>query len=116
MNKAQLIEKVAESLGSHPAAKEAVEVVLDVIVREVVAGGRVSITGFGALESVPVARRKRRNPMTGEMVMVKATRRVRFRAGQNFLDLTAGRKKLPKKGSAIKKALKGSVVKAAAKS
>jgi hypothetical protein len=44
---------------------------------------------------------------------VPSTYRVRFRAGQNLLDLVTKTKKLPRKGSAIKKAPKGSITKVA---
>lgn len=47
MNKAELVKALEERLGSRKAAQEALEVVLDTIVREVAKGGRVAITGFG---------------------------------------------------------------------
>jgi DNA-binding protein HU-beta len=113
MNKARLIEKVSETLGSRALAVEAVELVLDTMVREIASGGRVAITGFGTLDSVAVSARQARNPATGETVQLAATRRVRFRAGRNLADLVTGAKKLPTDVSAIKKAPKGSVGKGA---
>ncbi len=50
MNKAELVKALEERLGSRKAAQEALEVVLDTIVREVAKGGRVAITGFGTFE------------------------------------------------------------------
>jgi DNA-binding protein HU-beta len=109
MNKAQLIDEVTERNGFYLTAEQAVEAVLDAITREVAKGGRVSVTGFGAFDSVAKPRRKARNPQTGETVWVPATQKVRFRPGQNLIDLVAKKKKLPKTGSAIKKAPKGGV-------
>lgn len=109
MNKAQLVEAVATKMGSRETAALAVDAVLDVIVREVVAGsGRVSVTGFGSFEKVDRPERWARNPQTGERVRVEKTSVPRFRAGQNFKDLAAGKKKLPrgKNVTAIKKAPK----------
>lgn len=109
MNKGQLVEAVAGKLGSRVAAEEAVDAVLDVMVRAVVAGERVSVTGFGTLEPVERSARTSRNPRTGERVRVKKTTVPRFRAGQGFKDLVSGTKKLPKDGPSVAKAPKGSL-------
>ncbi|MEW1655208.1 MULTISPECIES: HU family DNA-binding protein [unclassified Streptomyces] len=110
MNKAQLVEAIADKLGGRQNAAEAVDAVLDAIVRAVVAGDRVSVTGFGSFEKVDRPARYARNPQTGERVRVKKTSVPRFRAGQGFKDLVSGSKKLPKGGEvAVKKAPKGSL-------
>ncbi|WP_042384939.1 HU family DNA-binding protein [Streptacidiphilus melanogenes] len=109
MNKAQLVEAVAEQLGGRRAAAEAVDAVLDTIVRAVTAGDRVSVTGFGTFEKVDRAARFARNPQTGDRVKVKKTAVPRFRPGQGFKDLVSGSKKLPKSGVAVRKAPKGSL-------
>ncbi|WP_101254511.1 HU family DNA-binding protein [Streptomyces barkulensis] len=110
MNKAQLVEAIADKLGGRQQAADAVDVVLDAIVRAVVAGDRVSVTGFGSFEKVERPARYARNPQTGERVRVKKTSVPRFRAGQGFKDLVSGAKKLPKGGEvAVKKAPKGSL-------
>ncbi|MDI2129318.1 HU family DNA-binding protein [Yinghuangia seranimata] len=104
MNKAQLVEAVQDRLGGRTAAADAVDAVLDAIIRAVAGGDRVSITGFGSFEKVERAARYARNPQTGERVRVKKTAIPRFRPGQGFKDLTAGTKKMPKSGSAAAKA------------
>jgi DNA-binding protein HU-beta len=109
VNKAQLVEAVAEQLGGRRAAAEAVDAVLDTIVRATVAGDRVSVTGFGTFEKVERSARFARNPQTGERVRVKKTAVPRFRPGQGFKDLVSGAKKLPKTGPSVKKAPKGSL-------
>ncbi|MDT0441130.1 MULTISPECIES: HU family DNA-binding protein [unclassified Streptomyces] len=109
MNKAQLVEAIADKLGGRQQAADAVDIVLDAIIRAVVAGERVSVTGFGSFEKVDRPARYARNPQTGERVRVKKTSVPRFRAGQGFKDLVAGTKKLPKNDVAVKKAPKGSL-------
>ncbi|NEB80023.1 HU family DNA-binding protein [Streptomyces sp. SID14478] len=109
MNKAQLVEAIADKVGGRQQAAEAVDAVLDAIVRSVVSGDRVSVTGFGSFEKVDRPARYARNPQTGERVRVKKTSVPRFRAGQGFKDLVAGSKKLPKNDVAVKKAPKGSL-------
>ncbi|MFE2730875.1 HU family DNA-binding protein [Streptomyces sp. NPDC059349] len=115
MNKAQLVEAIADKVGGRQQAADAVDAVLDAIVRAVVSGDRVSVTGFGSFEKVDRPARYARNPQTGERVRVKKTSVPRFRAGQGFKDLVAGSKKLPRGGEvAVKKAPKGSLTGGAA--
>ncbi|MER5752928.1 MULTISPECIES: HU family DNA-binding protein [unclassified Streptomyces] len=115
MNKAQLVEAIADKMGGRQQAADAVDAVLDALVRAVVAGERVSVTGFGSFEKVDRPARYARNPQTGERVRVKKTSVPRFRAGQGFKDLVSGSKKLPRGGEvAVKKAPKGSLTGGAA--
>ncbi|MEU8754180.1 HU family DNA-binding protein [Streptomyces chartreusis] len=115
MNKAQLVEAIADKMGGRQQAADAVDHVLDAIVRAVVSGERVSVTGFGSFEKVDRPARYARNPQTGERVRVKKTSVPRFRAGQGFKDLVSGSKKLPRGGEvAVKKAPKGSLTGGAA--
>jgi DNA-binding protein HU-beta len=115
VNKAQLVEAIADKVGGRQQAADAVDAVLDAIVRAVVSGDRVSVTGFGSFEKVDRPARYARNPQTGERVRVKKTSVPRFRAGQGFKDLVAGSKKLPRGGEvAVKKAPKGSLTGGAA--
>jgi DNA-binding protein HU-beta len=109
VNKAQLVEAIADKVGGRQAAADAVDAVLDAIVRATVSGDRVSVTGFGSFEKVERPARYARNPQTGERVRVKKTSVPRFRAGQGFKDLVSGTKKLPKNDVAVKKAPKGSL-------
>jgi DNA-binding protein HU-beta len=110
VNKAQLVEAIADKVGGRQQAADAVDAVLDAIVRAVVGGDRVSVTGFGSFEKVDRPARYARNPQTGERVRVKKTSVPRFRAGQGFKDLVSGSKKLPRGGEvAVKKAPKGSL-------
>jgi DNA-binding protein HU-beta len=114
VNKAQLVEAIADKMGGRQQAADAVDAVLDAIVRAVVGGDRVSVTGFGSFEKVDRPARYARNPQTGERVRVKKTSVPRFRAGQGFKDLVSGSKKLPRGGEvSVKKAPKGSLTGAA---
>mgnify|MGYP001506541208 CR=1 FL=1 len=72
MNKADLVDRLEVRLGSKKAALEAVEAVVDVIIREVAAGNKVGITGFGTFERVDRAARTGRNPQTGAEIEIPA--------------------------------------------
>ncbi|MEU0722902.1 HU family DNA-binding protein [Streptomyces sp. NPDC006140] len=106
MNKAQLIRAVADKAGRHLTPTEAVETVLDVMVRAVVAGDPVSVTGFGSLVPHYRPARTAHNPQNGAKVQVAARRVVKFRPGARFQDLVAGRGILPPDGNCIQKAPK----------
>jgi len=95
-NKAQLIEALSERLGDKKVASQAVDGLVDIIIRTVNKGEKVNITGFGVFEKRARAARTARNPRTGEAVKVKKTNVPAFRAGTTFKDVISGTKKLPK--------------------
>jgi DNA-binding protein HU-beta len=96
VNKAQLIDELAQRLGDKRTAGAAVDGLVDVIVRTVHKGEKVSITGFGVFERRARAARTARNPRTGETVRVRKTNVPAFRAGTTFKDVISGAKKLPR--------------------
>ncbi|NHN54480.1 HU family DNA-binding protein [Calidifontibacter sp. DB0510] len=100
MNKAELITSIESRLGGKKAATDAVEAVLDAIIREVARGNKVGITGFGTFEKVTRAARTGRNPRTGETVPIKRTSVPKFKAGTNFKAVVAKPSSLPKTGNA----------------
>ncbi|MEV4907091.1 HU family DNA-binding protein [Streptomyces albidoflavus] len=103
MNKAQLIKIVAAATGDRAQAALAVETTFDAIVRAVAAGEPVSITGFGSLTPKERPARAARNPQTGELISLGASRVVKYRPGARFKDLVAGRRAVPESGSCIQK-------------
>ena len=117
MNKGQLIEALEGRLGGKKAAADAVEAILDVIIREVAKGGKVGITGFGTFEKVVRAARTGRNPRTGASVKIKKTAVPKFKAGTKFRKVVADPRELPKTAAAGGRAApaKAAVKKAAVK-
>jgi DNA-binding protein HU-beta len=59
-------------------------------------GERVALVGFGTFERQNRKARTARNPRSGAPVKVKATKVPRFRAGQGFKDVVAGKAAAPK--------------------
>jgi DNA-binding protein HU-beta len=87
MNKADIISKVHEVLGSTKAeAERAVETVFDCIIATMKDGDSVSIAGFGIFEAKLRGKREARNPRTGETVTVPAMRVPKFRAAKALKD------------------------------
>jgi len=104
MNKAELIDVLTEKLGSdRRSATDAVENVVDTIVRAVQKGDSVTITGFGVFEQRRRAARVARNPRTGETVKVKPTSVPAFRPGAQFKAVVSGAQRLPAEGPAVKR-------------
>lgn len=91
MNKSELIDAVADKSG---ATKAEVARIFDaifavdggVIAKTLKKGGRVQITGFGTFEVRKRAARKGRNPKTGEVIKIKASKSPAFKAGKTFKD------------------------------
>ena len=75
-------------------------------------GDRVSLVGFGTFERQDRKARTARNPRSGAPVKVKATKVPRFRAGQGFKDVVAGKATAPKL-SPVKSTAKASTARAA---
>lgn len=109
MNKADLIKSIEQTLGSRKAATEALDAVLDAIVREVSKGGKVAITGFGTFEKAARAARTGRNPQTGEPVRIPETSVPRFKAATSFKSYVANPATLPLAAPAVARAAAGTV-------
>ncbi len=92
MNKAELVEALAVSLGDKKAATAALDAVLKEIQNAVTKGDRVAITGFGVFEKRARNARTARNPRTGEPVKVKKTSVPAFKPGTAFREMVASGK------------------------
>ena len=115
MNKAELIEVLTEKLGTDRRhANDAVEHLIDAIVRAVQKGESVTITGFGVFERRRRAARVARNPRTGETVKVRPTSVPAFRPGAQFKAIVSGAQKLPAEGPAVRRGAVGGAVRKAA--
>ena len=91
MNKADIIAKVHEVLGTTKAdAERAVEAVFGSIEGAMKDGDAVSVAGFGIFEAKMRAAREARNPRTGETVPVPAMRVPKFRAAKGLKDSVKG--------------------------
>lgn len=115
MNKADLVDALEHRLGGKKAASDAIEAIFDVIIREVAAGGKVGITGFGTFERVDRAARTGRNPRTGESVRIESTAVPKFRPGTAFKMYVAEPATLPDAGPAASRAAAGTAAEVRAK-
>lgn len=87
MNKASLVEKIHDLLGSTKVqAENVVDTIIDAIVSTLKKGDEVSIAGLGIFSVKNRAARTARNPKTGEAVKVPATNVPKFRAAKGLKD------------------------------
>ncbi|MBD0334615.1 MAG: HU family DNA-binding protein [Cyanobacteria bacterium Co-bin13] len=85
MNKAELIDKVAEK--ANVTKKEAdalITAFTESVVEAVAEGQKVTLVGFGTFEPRSRAEREGRNPKTGEAMKIPASTVPVFSAGKLF--------------------------------
>jgi DNA-binding protein HU-beta len=87
MNKADIINKIADEIGTTKAdAERAVEVIIAAIEKSLKSGEEVSIAGLGIFSAKVRNARTARNPRTGEAIEVPAMRVPKFRPAKALKD------------------------------
>ena len=85
MTKAEIIEIVAKKAYlTKKASAEAIDAFLNEIVRQISKGEKVVLSGFGTFKVTKVKDKKGRNPQTGEDLIIKSHRVVRFVVGKTL--------------------------------
>jgi nucleoid DNA-binding protein len=87
MNKADLINEVAKVVGTKKEAQAAVNCVFDCIPKAMKKGSPVTIAGFGSFKVSKRKARNGRNPKTGEVIRIKASKAPRFVASKTLKDI-----------------------------
>ena len=86
MNKADLVNEVAEVLSTKKEAQAAVDCVFDAITNALKKKDAVTLIGFGTFKVDKRKARKGRNPRTGEEIDIKAKNVPKFVAGKALKD------------------------------
>ncbi len=85
MTKAEIIEIVAKKAHlTKKAARESIDAFLDETIRQINKGEKVVLSGFGTFKVTKVKDKKGRNPQTGEDLIIKGHRVVRFVVGKTL--------------------------------
>ena len=88
MNKVELVEAMVKKTGlSKKDAEAALKAFVETVEAEVKKGHKVQLVGFGTFELSKRAARKGRNPKTGEVMKIKASKAPKFKPGKAFKDL-----------------------------
>ena len=87
MNKTELVAAMAEEAQlSKKDAEKALKAFTDVVAKELKKGGKVQLVGFGTFEVAKRAAREGRNPQTGSVMKIKASKAPKFKAGKALKD------------------------------
>lgn len=85
MTKAQIVEIVSKKAHlTKKATRESIDAFLDEIIRQINKGEKVVLSGFGTFKISKVKDKKGRNPQTGEDLIIKSHRVVRFVVGKTL--------------------------------
>ena len=87
MNKNELVEAIAEKMGTtKKEAEAAVSAFTETVKEALVDGKKVQIIGFGNFEVRQRAARKGRNPQTGQEIEIPASKVPAFKPGKALKD------------------------------
>jgi DNA-binding protein HU-beta len=85
MNKADLVEKIAEDTGiTKVQANAALDSFIDAVTKTLKGGGKVTLVGFGTFLLSYREGRKGFNPQTKETITIKEKILPRFKGGKEF--------------------------------
>jgi len=88
MNKTELIAAIAEQAElSKKDAEKALKAFVDIVGEELKKGEKVQMVGFGTFEVSERPERAGRNPQTGEVMQIAASKTPKFKAGKALKDL-----------------------------
>ncbi|MBD5544184.1 MAG: HU family DNA-binding protein [Lachnospiraceae bacterium] len=92
MNKTELVAAMAEQAEiSKKDAEKALKAFTDVVSEELKKGEKIQLVGFGTFEVSERAAREGRNPQSGEVMKIAASKAPKFKAGKALKDLVNGK-------------------------
>lgn len=88
MNKMELVAAIADQAEiSKKDAEKALKAFTDVVADELKNGGKVQLVGFGTFEVSERAAREGRNPQSGKVMQIPASKAPKFKAGKALKDM-----------------------------
>ena len=88
MNKTELIAAMADQAGlSKKDAEKALKAFTDIVADELKKGEKIQLVGFGTFEVAERAAREGRNPQSGEVMKIAASKAPKFKAGKALKDM-----------------------------
>ena len=87
MTKAELIDAVAKATDlSKAKAQEAIDATFDAVAKAIKKDKKFLVPGFGSFAVTKRKARKGRNPRTGEVIKIKASKSVKFKPAAKLKD------------------------------
>ncbi len=88
MNKTELVAAMADKAGIKKTdAEKALKAFTDTVTKQLKKGDKVQLVGFGTFEVTKRAAREGRNPQTGAVMKIAASKAPKFKAGKALKDL-----------------------------
>ena len=88
MNKTELVAAMADQAGiTKKDAEAALKAFTDTVAAELKKGEKIQLVGFGTFEVSTRAAREGRNPQTGDVMKIAASKAPKFKAGKALKDL-----------------------------
>ena len=88
MNKTELVSAIADKAGiSKKDSEKALKAFTDTVTAQLKKGDKVQLVGFGTFEVTKRAAREGRNPQTGDVMKIAASKAPKFKAGKALKDL-----------------------------
>ena len=85
MNKSELINAIAEAAEvKKVVAGKMLEAFIETVTNTLEDGDQLVLPGFGTFLTAARAARMGRNPQTGQVITIKASRVAKFKAGKNL--------------------------------
>ena len=84
MNKAQLVDVIADKTATKKEAQQIVDTILDSIKISLKKKEDVALSGFGTFKVKQTKARMGRNPKTGEQIQIPAKKKIAFRASKEL--------------------------------
>ncbi|MBQ7480252.1 MAG: HU family DNA-binding protein [Lachnospiraceae bacterium] len=92
MNKTELVDAIAKKASiSKKDAEAAVKAFTEAVTAELKKGGKVQLVGFGTFEVAKRAAREGRNPQSGAVMKIAASKAPKFKAGKALKDTVNGK-------------------------
>ena len=87
MNKTELVAAIAEKSGlTKKDAEGALKAFTETVEETLVKGDKIQLVGFGTFEVAERAAREGRNPQSGEVMKIPASKAPKFKAGKALKD------------------------------
>ena len=88
MNKTELVAAISEKTElTKKDSEKALKALIDVVAEELKKGEKVQLVGFGTFEVSERAAREGRNPKSGEVMNIPASKTPKFKAGKALKDM-----------------------------
>ena len=88
MNKTELVAAIADKAEiSKKDSEKALKAFVDVVTEELKKGHKIQLVGFGTFEVSERAAREGRNPQSGEVMKIAASKAPKFKAGKALKDM-----------------------------